>query len=250
MRHGVEQAGEAVAQGSLAAWQRGALEHQALLVADLAGCGAQWASVHVCLLGILRSPAWKYAKARNQTPPRSPTDQRRRPAFFSDPRASAAALRASGLRAHNINLAHRITCRHRRSRKESGMDSFSARLNAAEGAFFASEQRQATLRHAERLGVLPEGSLSGLGEAASFARAGLADVPVTVINARPASEVRLASPSRSRFGGMSIRQHPALPTSSPPPIRAPERSGRRVQVVFRYNGQAGPYHASLATNSF
>jgi hypothetical protein len=71
------------------------------------------------------------------------------------------------------------------------MESFAARLNAAEGSFFRLEQRQATVRHIEKLvdqGKLPEATLSGL-EASTFAHAGFQDIPVTVINSKPASEV-------------------------------------------------------------
>ena len=80
------------------------------------------------------------------------------------------------------------------NRRIGKMESFAARLNAAEGSFFRSEQRQATIRHIEKLvdqGKLPEATLSGL-EASTFAHAGFQDIPVTVINSKPASEVRFS----------------------------------------------------------
>lgn len=72
------------------------------------------------------------------------------------------------------------------------MDAFAARLNAAEGSFFRSEQRAATERHLQRLvdaGKLPGTALAPVGAPAPAAPGLFADVPVTVINSKPASEV-------------------------------------------------------------
>lgn len=71
------------------------------------------------------------------------------------------------------------------------MDAFAARLNAAEGSFFIAEQRNATERHLQKLidqGKLPQSALTALNTATRFTSASVQDVPVTVINSRPASE--------------------------------------------------------------
>jgi len=70
------------------------------------------------------------------------------------------------------------------------MNAFSARLNAVEGSYFLTEQNNATKRHLERLveqGKLPASALEPISDA-SLAK-GLGQVPVTIINSRPASEV-------------------------------------------------------------
>ena len=74
------------------------------------------------------------------------------------------------------------------------MDSFTARLNAAEGSYFRSEQTNAVKMHLEKLveqGKLPSSALDSLAE--GFGRMGVQssvdELPVTVINSRPASEV-------------------------------------------------------------
>lgn len=79
------------------------------------------------------------------------------------------------------------------------MDSFAARLNAAEGSYFRNEQNNAVKTHLEKLveqGKLPQSALHSLSE--GFGRPVgqlfMGDhVPVTVINSRPASEVQLLS---------------------------------------------------------
>lgn len=74
------------------------------------------------------------------------------------------------------------------------MDSFAARLNAAEGNYFRAEESNALKQHFEKLignGKLPEsasGSLSG-GISHIGSEFTTDAVPLTVINSRPASEV-------------------------------------------------------------
>lgn len=74
------------------------------------------------------------------------------------------------------------------------MDSFAARLNAAEGNYFRAEESNAVKQHFEKLignGKLPEsasGSLSG-GISHIGSEFTTDAVPLTVINSRPASEV-------------------------------------------------------------
>lgn len=76
------------------------------------------------------------------------------------------------------------------------MDSFTARLNAAEGSYFRSEQDNAVKMHMEKLmeqGRLPQtqSALTSFGEGVSQPAANFMGeaLPITVINSRPASEV-------------------------------------------------------------
>lgn len=81
------------------------------------------------------------------------------------------------------------------------MDAFAARLNAAEGAYFMSEQRTATERHLQKLveqGKVPQNAIAAISEAASLVQKRFLDVPVTVINSKPQSEVRGAFGVRLR----------------------------------------------------
>ena len=74
------------------------------------------------------------------------------------------------------------------------MESFTARLNAAEGSYFRTEQNNAVKMHMEKLveqGKLPQSALASLAEGMSPQVANYMEeaLPVTVINSRPASEV-------------------------------------------------------------
>lgn len=70
------------------------------------------------------------------------------------------------------------------------MNAFSSRLNAVEGSYFLTEQNNATKKHLERLveqGKLPASALEPISNASIATRMG--QVPVTIINSRPSSEV-------------------------------------------------------------
>lgn len=70
------------------------------------------------------------------------------------------------------------------------MNSFTARLNAVEGSYFLTEQNDAIKNHLESLvkqGKLPTSALDSL--APSQMAKDMGQVPVTIINSRPASEV-------------------------------------------------------------
>jgi hypothetical protein len=73
------------------------------------------------------------------------------------------------------------------------MNAFSARLNAVEGSYFLTEQNNATKKHLEMLveqGKLPASALEHLplSNASQMAKA-MGQIPATIINSRPASEV-------------------------------------------------------------
>ncbi len=75
------------------------------------------------------------------------------------------------------------------------MDSFTARLNAAEGSYFRTEQNNAVKLHMENMveqGKLPQSALASFSEGIIHPGENYMGeaLPVTVINSRPASEVR------------------------------------------------------------
>ena len=85
------------------------------------------------------------------------------------------------------------------------MESFTARLNAAEGSYFRAEQSNAVKLHMEKLveqGKLPQSALASFSEGISQPAANLMGeaLPVTVINSRPASEVSFGEGRKSTAG--------------------------------------------------
>ena len=72
------------------------------------------------------------------------------------------------------------------------MNAFSARLNATEGSFFLTEQKNAVERHLQKLvdqRKLPSSALAAVGDIGSYIHGNVPEVPITVINSRPAAEV-------------------------------------------------------------
>ncbi len=81
------------------------------------------------------------------------------------------------------------------------MNAFAARLHAVEGSYFLTEQNNATKKHLELLveqGKLPASALEHipLSNASQMAKA-MGQVPVTIVNSRPASEVILGRDTKS-----------------------------------------------------
>lgn len=127
------------------------------------------------------------------------------------------------------------------------MDSFSARLNAAEGSYFRSEQNNALKSHLEKLvnqGKLPLTALDNMTEGYGRSTSHFeGNVPVTVINSRPASEV-IHNPClwTIQFKAKAFPRHPesVYPNLCQVlQLRHLGTSSLLVQVVFRYDGVPG-----------
>ena len=112
----------------------------------------------------------------------------------------------------------------------SRMNAFTARLNAVEGSYFQTEQNNATKKHLELLveqGKLPASALEHLplSQQSQMAKA-MGQVPVTIINSRPASEVcirRVIHPLPCSAGKFGQIPYCVL----------------YVQVIFSYTGVPG-----------